>query len=60
MNFFTIWLLIPGILGLVLYFLRPEGVTVDNSPYLPFYALAVPLWGMVYLKVREGKILNKA
>ncbi|XP_065183783.1 anoctamin-8-like [Sycon ciliatum] len=50
MLFFAKWLLIPGVLGLALYLFRPEGVTVDNSPYIPLYSLCVPIWGVFFVK----------
>ena len=51
MNFFT-WSLVPvAAFGAFLFFHRPPGVTVDDSPYLPAYALIMALWTIFFCKV---------
>lgn len=51
MSFFT-WSLVPiALFGVVLFLHRPKGITVDDSPYLPVYALLMALWTIVYIKV---------
>eukprot|EP00658_Telonema_sp_P-2_P062257 TRINITY_DN5092_c0_g1_i1.p1 TRINITY_DN5092_c0_g1~~TRINITY_DN5092_c0_g1_i1.p1 ORF type:complete len:734 (+),score=185.73 TRINITY_DN5092_c0_g1_i1:40-2241(+) len=49
LNFFTVWLVIPGVFGLLLWALRPEGVSVDNSPRIPAFTIFVALWGITFL-----------
>ena len=52
MTFFT-WSLLPiAIFGIALFSHRPKGITVDDSPYLPAYALLMALWTIVFTKVR--------
>lgn len=55
MSFFN-WALIPiAIFGVALFLHRPKGITVDDSPYLPAYALLMALWIIVYLKCWRRK-----
>eukprot|EP00795_Rhopilema_esculentum_P008383 gene8383-14358_t len=50
MNFFT-WSLVPvALFGAFLFFHRPRGITVDDSPYLPAYALLMALWTIFFCK----------
>lgn len=50
MQYFTQWLIPIGVLGFFLWWLRPEGVTVDDAPFLPLYGLFVILWSHLFLK----------
>lgn len=53
MSYFT-WSLLPiALFGLVLFLHRPKGVTVDDSPYLPAYAILMALWTIVFTKVSK-------
>lgn len=50
MSFFT-WSLAPlAVVGIFLFFHRPRGITVDDSPYLPAYAFLVALWTIYFCK----------
>lgn len=50
MSFFT-WSLLPiALFGAALFLHRPKGITVDDSPYLPIYALLMALWTIVFIK----------
>jgi len=55
MSFFT-WTLLPiSMLGAALFLHRPKGMTVDDSPYLPVYALMMALWTILYIKCWRRK-----
>lgn len=47
MDFMTKWFMIPGLLGLVVYFIRrARGDTVDNCDFTPFVGLATFFWAI--------------
>jgi len=50
MNFFTLSLIPVAAFGAFLFFHRPPGITVDDSPYLPAYALLMALWTIFFCK----------
>mmetsp|Transcript_30819 Transcript_30819/g.86379 ORF Transcript_30819/g.86379 Transcript_30819/m.86379 type:complete len:678 (-) Transcript_30819:297-2330(-) len=50
MSFYMYALLVPAVLGVLLFSLRPEGVTVDDAPYLPFFGMIVVVWGALFIK----------
>eukprot|EP00052_Salpingoeca_macrocollata_P021836 m.188162 g.188162 ORF g.188162 m.188162 type:complete len:701 (+) comp21639_c0_seq2:33-2135(+) len=50
MRFFTLSLTVPGMLGVALWALTPQGWTVDNNPYVPVFSIAVVLWGFLFVK----------
>ena len=52
MSFFTYALFPIAGFGIVLFLHRQfdTSITVDDSPYLPFYALGMALWAIIYLK----------
>eukprot|EP00794_Sanderia_malayensis_P011886 gene11886-13118_t len=50
MNFFTLSLIFPALFGIFLFFHRPKGITVDDSPYLPAYAFLMALWTIYFCK----------
>ena len=49
MQFFTKALLVPAVAGLAMWFCRPAGVTVDNSPLVPFFSLGMVLWAILFV-----------
>ncbi|XP_063728669.1 anoctamin-8-like [Symsagittifera roscoffensis] len=49
MNFFNITLLVPGLVGLFLYMIRPKGVDIDHAKFLPVFAVVVVLWAVLFL-----------
>ena len=47
MDFMTKWFMIPGLLGLAVYFIRrARGDTVDNCDFTPFVGLATFFWAV--------------
>jgi len=55
MSFLT-WALFPvAIFGVALFLHRPKGITVDDSPYLPAYALLMAFWTIIYTKCWRRK-----
>ena len=51
MNFYTTFAIIPALIGLAMYSLRPSGVTVDDDAFLPFFSVIMSLWGVFFLVV---------
>lgn len=55
MSFFT-WSLFPiSLFGVGLFLHRPKGITVDDSPYLPMYALLMAFWTIIFTKCWRRK-----
>ena len=54
-NFYTMWLIPAGLLGGILSFARPEGVSIDNAPYVPFFAIFMVIWGFFFTKLWKRK-----
>jgi len=54
-NFYILWLIPAAIIGITLTAVRPEGVTVDNAPYVPFFALWMVIWGFFFVKIWRRK-----
>lgn len=51
MGFLTQWLLFPGILGLLFWYLRwYRNDTIDEDEYTPFYGLITFIWGVLFLR----------
>eukprot|EP01084_Bolivina_argentea_P069792 126927_1 len=50
MEHYTKWLFIPGICGLLFYITRSEGFDIDESKYMPFFALFVCIWSHFMIK----------
>ena len=46
MGFYSIWLIVPAVIGLV-FQLVVWGTVNFSSPVLPFYSVVVTIWGMV-------------
>ena len=47
MDFMTKWFMFPGLLGLIVYFIRlARGDTVDNCDFTPFVGLATFFWAV--------------
>ena len=51
MNFYSTFVIIPAIIGLFMFLLRPSGNDVDTDAYLPFYSVFIAIWGMLFLVV---------
>ena len=50
LSFYIAWLLPGGVFGLIFYYLRKDGITVDNSPFIPFFTLLMILYSFYFLK----------
>lgn len=51
MTCFT-WSVLPvAVMGVMLYFFKPKGVTVDDNPLLPFYEVLMAFWAISFLAV---------
>lgn len=51
MTCFT-WMLVPiAFAGILLYFFKPRGVTVDDNPLLPLYEVLMAFWAISFLTV---------
>ena len=48
MNFYTTCVLIPAILGIVMYLFCTDGVDIHFNPYLPIFAYFMAIWGVIY------------
>ena len=51
MNFFTLTLLVPGLLGFGIFLTRPKGMDVDHAHMLPIFAMVVTAWAVLFLIV---------
>lgn len=52
MDFYSTCILIPLILGLVMYLVRGQETTVDTDPYLPLFSVFMAIWAVLFLVVR--------
>ena len=53
MTCFT-WTLVPiAFVGILLYFFKPRGVTVDDNPLLPLYEILMAFWAISFLAVSK-------
>ena len=50
LSFFTGWLWVPGIAGVLLWLLQPSDMTVDRSPWAPIFSLLIVVWGVLFLR----------
>lgn len=51
MTCFT-WTLVPmAFAGILLYFFKPRGVTVDDNPLLPLYEVLMAFWAISFLTI---------
>lgn len=51
MTCFT-WTLVPiAFVGILLYFFKARGVTVDDNPLLPLYEVLMAFWAISFLTV---------
>ena len=51
MTCFT-WTLVPiALVGILLHFFKPQGVTVDDNPLLPLYEVLMAFWAISFLTV---------
>lgn len=48
MNFYTTCVLIPAIVGILIYLFRADGINVLFDPYLPIFAYFMAIWGVTY------------
>ena len=51
MNYYSMLALLPGVIGGLMYLLRPSDNSVDNDQYLPFYSVIIAIWGILFLVV---------
>ncbi|XP_065883003.1 anoctamin-10-like isoform X2 [Dysidea avara] len=58
MKFFGYFLCYSTIIGLVLYFLRPGGASIDNDPYVPLFSLFIVVWGVLFIIFWQRKCSN--
>ena len=57
MTCFT-WTLVPiAFVGILLYFFKPRGVTVDDNPLLPLYEILTAFWAISFLAVSQCLLL---
>ncbi|XP_073249226.1 anoctamin-10-like [Porites lutea] len=55
MTCFT-WTLVPiAFVGILLYFFKPRGVTVDDNPLLPVYEILTAFWAISFLAIWKRK-----
>ena len=40
-----------ALMGLLMYFLKPRGVTVDDNPLLPLYEVFMAFWAIGFMVV---------
>jgi len=59
-NFYMWWLTPPAILGAALWYYRPKGTTVDNSPLAPLFALFVVVWAFFFLRLWQRECAARA
>ena len=55
MNFYSTYILVPALVGVVMYFARGASTTVDTDPYLPFYSVFMAIWAVLFLVVSKGE-----
>lgn len=56
MSFYSTYILVPAVMGVVMYFVRGAGTTVDTDAYLPFYSVFMAVWAILFLMVSgEGE-----
>ena len=51
MNFYSTCIILPTVIGLAMYVLRPKDTTVDTDPYLPFFSVIMAIWAVLFLVV---------
>ena len=59
-NFYMKWLAPPAVLGAGLWYTREKGVTVDNSPWAPLFALFVVVWAFFFLRLWQRECASRA
>lgn len=57
MNFYSMFLLLPAMVGCIMYLLRPSSSSVDNDPYLPFYSVFISIWGVLFIRVNSQQYM---
>lgn len=61
MHMFTVWLIIPGIVGGVLSLNEAfSHHTVDDDPFIPFFSLLVVIWSAVFAKYWDRRCSEHA
>ncbi|KAL5463709.1 hypothetical protein EMCRGX_G032634 [Ephydatia muelleri] len=55
MNFYTTCVLIPAIVGILIYLFRADGINVQFDPYLPIFAYFMAIWGVTYTILWQRK-----
>eukprot|EP01083_Nonionella_stella_P179315 636274_1 len=50
MEHYATWLMIPGVCGLLFYLTRSKTFDIDESKYMPFFALFVCIWSHLMIK----------
>ena len=51
MKFFSTFLCYSATVGMIMYFMRPSGASIDNDPYVPLFSLFMAVWGVLFLIV---------
>ena len=51
MKFFSTFLCYAATVGLLMYFMRPGGASIDSDPYVPLFSLFMAVWGVLFLIV---------
>lgn len=52
MDFYSSCILVPLLLGLIMYLVRGKETTVDTDPYLPLFSVFMAIWAVLFLVVR--------
>ena len=61
MNFFTMWLIVPAVVGAFVYFHRLSyGYSLHDHPPLPFFAFFMVGWGVLFIKFWKRRSLEWA
>lgn len=51
MRCFTVWLILPGVIGMLIFLLRPSDVTVDNSTVAPFFSAFMVIYSTIFVRL---------
>ncbi len=51
MDYYSACIMVPAVVGGVMYVARGRHTTVDTDPYLPFYSVFMAMWAILYLVV---------
>jgi hypothetical protein len=58
MKFYTQALIVPAMLGLAMFLLRDRSTSVENSAWVPFFSIAMCLWGVAFVVLWRRRCLD--